>query len=235
MLLKDRTAVIYGGGGSIGGAAARAFAREGARVFLAGRTLATLESVAEDIRSRGGVAETAQLDALDETAVDAHADAVAAAAARLPRPVGLVGWSMGGLAVLQTAARVRPHSVVLIESSPPAEVQGFDYSVVPAPGSFDPEEVYGRFPPGMESRPESSLARAERKRGISVPALPWPSLVISGRDFSEERGTPIAELYGSDELKFPDFGHWDLVRESRVRSMLAAWLGVVANTVVDVR
>jgi len=53
MLLEDKNAVIYGGGGSVGGAMARAFAREGARVFLAGRTLATLEKVAEQIRSAG--------------------------------------------------------------------------------------------------------------------------------------------------------------------------------------
>ena len=51
MLLEDRNSVIYGGGGAIGGAVARAFAREGAKVFLAGRTLATLEKVAEQIRS----------------------------------------------------------------------------------------------------------------------------------------------------------------------------------------
>jgi 3-oxoacyl-[acyl-carrier protein] reductase len=50
MLLEDRNAVIYGGG-AIGGAVACDFAREGARVFLAGRTLATLEKVAEQIRS----------------------------------------------------------------------------------------------------------------------------------------------------------------------------------------
>jgi 3-oxoacyl-[acyl-carrier protein] reductase len=80
VLLEGRNAVIYGGGGSIGGAVARAFAREGATVHLAGRTLASLEEVAEEIRAAGGVAETAQLDALDEAAVDAHADAVAARA-----------------------------------------------------------------------------------------------------------------------------------------------------------
>jgi 3-oxoacyl-[acyl-carrier protein] reductase len=77
VLLENRNAVIYGGGGSVGGAVARAFAREGAKVFLAGRTLATLDSVAEDIRAAGGVAETAQVDALDEEGVDRHADAVA--------------------------------------------------------------------------------------------------------------------------------------------------------------
>jgi 3-oxoacyl-[acyl-carrier protein] reductase len=77
MLLENKNAVIYGGGGSIGGAVARAFAQEGARIFLAGRTLATLDAVAEQIRSAGGVAETEQVDALDEKVVDEHADAVA--------------------------------------------------------------------------------------------------------------------------------------------------------------
>ena len=79
-MLKDKNAVIYGGGGSIGGAVARAFAREGANVFLAGRTRAKLEEVSDEIRSSGGEAETAQVDALDGRAVDGHADAVAASA-----------------------------------------------------------------------------------------------------------------------------------------------------------
>src|SRR5262245_14472665 len=73
MLLQNKNAVIYGGGGSIGGAVARAFGREGARVFLAGRTLATLDAVAEEIRAEGGSAETAVVDALDEKQVDDHA------------------------------------------------------------------------------------------------------------------------------------------------------------------
>ena len=77
MLLEDKNAIVYGGGGSVGGAVARAFAREGVKVFLAGRTLATIEVVAQEIRSAGGVAETAQVDALDEKAVKKHVDAVA--------------------------------------------------------------------------------------------------------------------------------------------------------------
>jgi 3-oxoacyl-[acyl-carrier protein] reductase len=79
MLLEGKRAVIYGGGGSIGGAVARAFAREGAKVFLAGRTPATLEEVAKTIREAGGDVETAKVDALDEQTVDRHADAVAEA------------------------------------------------------------------------------------------------------------------------------------------------------------
>jgi 3-oxoacyl-[acyl-carrier protein] reductase len=78
MLLDSKNAIIYGGGGAIGGAVARAFAREGARVFLAGRTRERLEEVAAEIRSAGGVAHTAEVDALDGKAVDEHAGAVAA-------------------------------------------------------------------------------------------------------------------------------------------------------------
>ena len=78
MLLEKKTAIIYGGGGSIGGAVARAFAREGATVHLAGRTEASLERVAQAIRAGGGSAHTAIVDALDEAAVDKHADEVAA-------------------------------------------------------------------------------------------------------------------------------------------------------------
>ncbi len=77
MVLKDRTALIHGGGGAIGGAVARAFARAGAQVHLAGRTRARLEAVAKDI---GDLAHVAVLDVLDERAVAAHADAVAAEA-----------------------------------------------------------------------------------------------------------------------------------------------------------
>ena len=76
MLLKDKNAVVYGGGGSIGGAVARAFAREGAQVFLAGRTQTKLEAVADEIRAAGGTAHTALLDALDAAQVDAHAETV---------------------------------------------------------------------------------------------------------------------------------------------------------------
>ena len=83
MLLNGRNAVVYGGGGSIGGAAARAFAREGARVFLAGRNAEPLEAVAAQIRGAGGLAETAILDALNQQAVNEHADDVAASAGSL--------------------------------------------------------------------------------------------------------------------------------------------------------
>jgi 3-oxoacyl-[acyl-carrier protein] reductase len=91
MLLDEKTAVIYGGGGSVGGAVARAFAREGATVFLAGRTLDPLERVAAEIRSAGsGAAHTAVIDALDEQAVGDHLDAVIAQTGRVDISFNLI-------------------------------------------------------------------------------------------------------------------------------------------------
>ena len=83
MLLEDKNAVVYGGGGAVGGAVARAFAREGANVFLAGRTVAKVEAVAEEITIAGGTAETAQVDALDEKAVEKHIGNVSETAGRI--------------------------------------------------------------------------------------------------------------------------------------------------------
>ncbi|TDU91133.1 NAD(P)-dependent dehydrogenase (short-subunit alcohol dehydrogenase family) [Kribbella voronezhensis] len=79
-LLNGKNAVIYGGGGAIGAAVARVFVREGARVFIAGRTQAKLDAVARDIAAMGGAVETAQVDVLDQEAVEKHADEIAATA-----------------------------------------------------------------------------------------------------------------------------------------------------------
>src|SRR5574341_998827 len=86
MLLAHKVAVVYGAGGAIGGAIARTFALEGARVFLAGRTQATLDAVAGEIHAQGGLTDTAVVDALDEQAVNAFVDAVVAQGYRPIQP-----------------------------------------------------------------------------------------------------------------------------------------------------
>jgi NAD(P)-dependent dehydrogenase (short-subunit alcohol dehydrogenase family) len=91
MLLKDKTAVIYGAGGAIGGAVARAFAAEGARLFLAGRHLASLEAVATDVKAIGGSVDVAEVDALDEGAVDRHLQSVVDAAGRIDISFNAIG------------------------------------------------------------------------------------------------------------------------------------------------
>jgi NAD(P)-dependent dehydrogenase (short-subunit alcohol dehydrogenase family) len=89
-LLAGKTAIIYGGGGGIGGGVARTFAREGARVFLVGRTRERLDAVAKEIASADGSAEVAVLDALDEQAVDAHLQDVVAKAGSVDVSLNLI-------------------------------------------------------------------------------------------------------------------------------------------------
>jgi NAD(P)-dependent dehydrogenase (short-subunit alcohol dehydrogenase family) len=76
MMVKDKVAVIYGAGGAVGGAIAHAFAREGATLFLTGRSMEPVEGVAKEIVAAGGSAEAAEVDALDEQAVDEHLQSV---------------------------------------------------------------------------------------------------------------------------------------------------------------
>jgi NAD(P)-dependent dehydrogenase (short-subunit alcohol dehydrogenase family) len=90
-MLKNKVAVIYGAGGGIGGAVARAFASEGAEVFLTGRKLGPVEAVANEIISAGGSAEAAEVDALDEQAVDEHLESVIDKAGRVDISFNAVG------------------------------------------------------------------------------------------------------------------------------------------------
>jgi NAD(P)-dependent dehydrogenase (short-subunit alcohol dehydrogenase family) len=91
MLLEDKTAVIYAAGGAIGGAVARAFAREGARLFLTGRSVAKVDAVAGEIVAAGGVAEAARVDALDEKAVGEHLDTVVERAGGVDISINAIG------------------------------------------------------------------------------------------------------------------------------------------------
>ena len=97
MMLKDKVAVVYGAGGGIGGAVARAFASEGAQVFLTGRNLAPVEVVAKDIAAAGGSAEAAEVDALDEQAVDEHLQSVVDTAGRIDISFHAVGIPNAGI------------------------------------------------------------------------------------------------------------------------------------------
>jgi NAD(P)-dependent dehydrogenase (short-subunit alcohol dehydrogenase family) len=79
MMLKNKVAVIYGAGGAIGSAVARAFAAEGANVFATGPHLA------------------AQVDALDERAIASHLQSVVEKAGRVDISFNAVGIPNTGI------------------------------------------------------------------------------------------------------------------------------------------
>ncbi len=93
-LLDGKAAVIYGAAGGVGTAVAKAFAREGATVFLTGRTENSLTRIADDISSTGGVADVSRVDALSSEAVESHLNRVVARAGKLDISFNLIGTSV---------------------------------------------------------------------------------------------------------------------------------------------
>lgn len=107
MRLQDKVAVIYGAGGAVGSAVARAFAREGGKVFLTGRRRGYVEAIANEIRSAGGWAEAAEVDALDEQGIDSHLQSVIDKAGKLDisfNALGIPNTTLQGVPLVDIAA-----------------------------------------------------------------------------------------------------------------------------------
>ncbi|HZY47924.1 MAG TPA: SDR family oxidoreductase [Candidatus Bathyarchaeia archaeon] len=93
-LLDGKVAVVYGAGGGVGSSVAKAFAREGARVFLAGRSESKLSPIAEEIKNTGKFAEVAKVDALDPQAVETHLQTVVNKTGKLDISFNLIGTNV---------------------------------------------------------------------------------------------------------------------------------------------
>ena len=123
MQLTGKNAIVYGATGAMGGAVSRAYAREGARVFLVARTESRLKALADEIRAEGGLAEYASVDAMDQDAVNAHAAEVVAEA--------------GGIDVAFNAVDVRAKQNV-----PITEIS-FEHFMMPIKDAFTTNFVTG--------------------------------------------------------------------------------------------
>ena len=91
MILQNKNAIIYGGGGSLGGAVARAFAAAGAKLFLTGRNLDSVQRVANEIQSSNGKVEAEEVDAFDENAIHGHLERVVQKAGKIDISFNAVG------------------------------------------------------------------------------------------------------------------------------------------------
>lgn len=111
MKLDQKNAIIYGVSDSLGGAVARALSAAGATVFLTARRRENARKVADEIRALGGQAEADEVDALDETAVNAHAEQVAKHAGSLDISFNLINIAdVQGIPLVEMSAEdfVRP-------------------------------------------------------------------------------------------------------------------------------
>jgi len=183
-LLEGKTAVIYGAAGEIGRVTARTFAREGAAVFLAGRTAETLKAVADGITKEGGFAQVSQVDALDPQAVSKHLDMVIASKGKLDISYNLISTSVGIGSKLTdlTAERfsetafTRARSV-FVTSTAAARIMekqghGVILGITAGVGRF-PEPETGGFPVGNAAIETllKQLAREAGPNGVRVVCL----------------------------------------------------------------
>ena len=201
MLLEDKNVVIYGAGGAVGSAVARSFAREGARLFLTGRSLAAVQAVAKDIGTDGAVAEAAQVDALDEQAVENHLAAVVDKAKRIDvvfNAIGIPQKGIQGIPLIELSAEsftlpvttyARSHFVTAKASARRMVKQGFGVILMhtPEPARFGAPLVGGMGPAwsAMESFARSLSAecgphgvRAVALRTTGMPETPTIDVVF---------------------------------------------------------
>lgn len=161
----------------------------------------------------------AGLDVAQASMADYADRVISAAEVAPPEPVVLCGWSMGGLVAMMVARQVDTRALVVIEPSVPAEIE-FHPDWPLQTGTYE-ADAYGGPAPGLRHRPESLLARAERKRGISVPDVVRPLLVVGGWEYTSRRSRPVADYYHGQLLEFPDLSHFELVRSPDVMRQIS--------------
>ena len=93
--LENKVAVIYGAG-AVGTTVAKSFATHGAQVYLVGRTLTRLETVAKQIAARGETIEIAEVDAINEDAVERHLESVIRKSGRIDISFNATGLPQTG-------------------------------------------------------------------------------------------------------------------------------------------
>jgi pimeloyl-ACP methyl ester carboxylesterase len=136
----------------------------------------------------------------------------------------VVGWSMGGLVGMLAAQRQRLAALLAVEPSQPQQLGRHDATIIPSDGTYDAETMYGPLPSGTRHRSESRLALEERQRGISIPRIDCPLLVITSSSYPTSRGTDVVARYGGDLLEFPALDHTNVIEAPEVASAIADWL-----------
>lgn len=136
----------------------------------------------------------------------------------------VAAWSMGGLVAMLAAQQQRPAALVLVEPSLPRELGRHDPAVVPTVGLYDAESMYGPLPPGTRHRPESRFALGERQRGMRIPRIDCPLLVIASSTYPTSRGSDVVDHYGGELLEFPGLDHASVITAPEVADAITGWL-----------
>jgi len=234
-MLKDKVAVIYGAGGAIGGAVARAFAREGARVFLTGRRRPSVDAVREDIVADGGFAEAAQVDALDGPAIDAHLQQVLGKTGRIDisfNAIGIPNADIVGVPLMELSAEKFMEPVSVYTKSYFLTAQLAARSMAPkkagviltvsALNSRTAAPMVGGYSPAMAGK--EALTRA-----LSLELATQGIRVLCIRPHALPESESIREVYRLKAAKVMSFEQWQEVVAGRTHTKRLSKLSEVGN------
>jgi 3-oxoacyl-[acyl-carrier protein] reductase len=248
MLLDEKVAVVYGAG-SIGGAMARAFGAEGARVFIGDRTAAKAEALAAEIEAAGGSARGLAVDALDEESVRGFVEAVVAEAGRLDVSVNLIsvgdvqgtplaemGWA-DFMRPIETAVR---SNFLTVNAAVPHMTRGG--VVLFFGGSGDPVPNYsiGGFQIALHAveamrRQYASELGAAGVRFVTLRTAGVPDTIPDVMDGGEELAKSLNEMTMTGRAAtLEDVGAVAaFVASDKARTMTAATVNVSAGALID--
>jgi 3-oxoacyl-[acyl-carrier protein] reductase len=250
MLLEGKVAVVYGAG-SIGGAVAKAFGAEGARVFVGDRTGAKAEALAAEIGAVGGVARGLEVDALDEGSVGRFVEAVVGKAGRLDVSFNLVsvkdvqgtpltemGWD-DFFAPIENAVR---SNFLTVKAAVPQMVRGGGGVVLFFGGSGDPVPNYsiGGFQVALHAveamrRQYSSELGSAGVRFVTLRTGGVPDTIAGVMDGGEELARSLNEATMTGRAAtLEDVGAVAaFVASDKARTMTAATVNVSAGALID--
>jgi NAD(P)-dependent dehydrogenase (short-subunit alcohol dehydrogenase family) len=235
MMLKNKVAVIYGAGGAIGGAVARAFAREGARLFLTGRLRAPVEAVARDVVTAGGAAEAAQVDALDERAVDEHLRSVIDEAGRVDvsfNAIGLPDTDIVGVPLVELDVEKFSQPIAAYTTSyfltarlaarrMVARKSGVIMTVSTLPARIG-SPLVGGYTPAL-------AAKEALTRSLSGELGPHGIRVVSLRPHAIPETASIQEVFKLKAAKVMTWEQWQEAQASRTHTRRLTTLAELAN------
>jgi NAD(P)-dependent dehydrogenase (short-subunit alcohol dehydrogenase family) len=234
-MLKNKVAVIYGAGGAIGGAAARAFAREGARLFLTGHVRAPVEAVAREVVSAGGAAEAAEVDALDERAVDQHLQFVTDKAGRVDisfNAIGIPDTEIVGVPLVEIEVEKFSRPITAYTTSyfltarlaarrMVANKSGVIMTVSALPARIGSSFVGGYTP--------ALAAKEALTRSLSTELAPHGIRVVSLRPHAIPETASIQEVFSLKAAKLMTWEQWQEGQASRTHTRRLMTLAEVAN------
>jgi 2-hydroxycyclohexanecarboxyl-CoA dehydrogenase len=199
---ESKTVVVTGGGGGIGGATCRRFAREGAKVAVYDMNLDAAEKVAAAIRDEGGQAQAFRCDITDRASVDKAVEATQQGLGPIDVLVNNAGWDVfkpftktepgqwDKLIAINLTGALHMHHAVLPGMAARKAGRIVNIASDAARVGSSGEAVYAACKGGLVAF-SKTIAREHARHGVTVNVVcPGPTDTALFADYKEGAGNP---------------------------------------------